>query len=106
MPGPSMTCPRCLGRDPELFYGLCGWCGGSGQVPGPRPVTLAMRDVHEGIKLWHDGHGQGLELHQFLGLTWLEYAVWVNYHRLPDHSTWFDPRELRHDMAKETLRLG
>lgn len=84
----------------------CGWCGGSGQVPGPRTINFCMREVHEGIKLWHDGEGQGLELHQFLGLTWLEFKVWATYGRLPEHCVWFDLRELRHGMAKETLRLG
>lgn len=101
-----MICPRCLGKLPELFMDGCGWCGGSGRVPGPRVIGLAMREVHEGVRLWHDGEGRGLELHQFLGLSWLEFRVWATYGRLPDHSTWFDLRELRHGMAKETLRLG
>lgn len=106
MPQLLVMCPRCLGRLPELFMDRCGWCGGSGQVPGPRAVTSAMRDVHTGIELWHDGAGQGLELHQFLGLTWVEFKVWATYGRLPEHCPWFDPRELRHGLAKEAVRLG
>lgn len=28
------------------------------------------------INNWHEGEGQGLELHDYLGLTWEEYSLW------------------------------
>lgn len=101
-----VTCPKCLGRLREVFSEPCGWCGGSGQAESPRTVTLAMRDIHNGIRLWHDGQGEGLELHQYLGLTWVEFKVWATYGRLPEHCAWFDPKEIISAMAKTTLRLG
>lgn len=36
------------------------------------------------VGLWHDGAGLGLELHEFLGWTWREYARWVERSVLPN----------------------
>ncbi len=29
------------------------------------------------IEAWHNGAGEGMELHEYLGMTWVEYAAWV-----------------------------
>ncbi len=29
------------------------------------------------IDAWHDGHGDGKQLHEYLGMTWEEYGRWV-----------------------------
>jgi hypothetical protein len=34
-------------------------------------------DIDDFVKAWHDNHGLGRELHDYLGLTWDEYALWV-----------------------------
>lgn len=38
------------------------------------PSERVMNDM---IALWHDGAGDGQELHEYLGMTWEEYAAWV-----------------------------
>lgn len=38
------------------------------------PAERIMNDM---IDAWHDGAGDGLELHEYLGMTWEEYAAWV-----------------------------
>lgn len=32
------------------------------------------------VAAWHDGAGQGQELHEFLGMTWEEYGIWTTGH--------------------------
>lgn len=29
------------------------------------------------VDKWHDGDGEGQELHEYLGMTWPEYGAWV-----------------------------
>jgi hypothetical protein len=36
-----------------------------------------LSDIDDYIDRWHDGSST-LQLHDFLGLTWDEYAAWVN----------------------------
>jgi hypothetical protein len=45
-------------------------------------VTLCARgdvivdDIDDYVEAWHRGEGQG-DLHDFLGMTWEEYALWL-----------------------------
>lgn len=43
-------------------------------------------DIDEWIADWHEGRaGSGLPLHEFLGMSWKEYARWVrDPEALPD----------------------
>jgi hypothetical protein len=34
-------------------------------------------DIDEFVEAWHEGGGFGQELHEYLGLPWAEYALWV-----------------------------
>jgi hypothetical protein len=34
-------------------------------------------DIDDFVQAWHDGKGRGQELHDYLGLPWDEYALWV-----------------------------
>ena len=35
-------------------------------------------DIDDFIDLWHKGKaGEGLSLHEYLGMTWEEYSIWV-----------------------------
>ncbi|MBC9745565.1 hypothetical protein B1F73_03245 [Pseudomonas syringae] len=35
-------------------------------------------DIHRFVEDWHEGHdGGGIELHEYLGMSWEEYGVWV-----------------------------
>ncbi|HXN37229.1 MAG TPA: hypothetical protein VN892_04270 [Solirubrobacteraceae bacterium] len=34
-------------------------------------------DIEDFVGAWHDGNGLGQELHDYLGMTWNEYALWV-----------------------------
>ncbi|WP_167553749.1 hypothetical protein [Pseudomonas syringae] len=35
-------------------------------------------DIHRFVEDWHDGcEGAGMELHEYLGMSWEEYGVWV-----------------------------
>jgi hypothetical protein len=34
-------------------------------------------DIDDWIRRWHAGEGAEHELHEFLGMTWDEYCVWV-----------------------------
>lgn len=36
-----------------------------------------MRDLDEMVEEWHDGPDDGIELHEYLGLTWQEYKSWT-----------------------------
>ena len=33
-----------------------------------------MKDYDKMVEDWHNGAGEGMELHEYLGLTWEEYA--------------------------------
>ena len=33
-------------------------------------------EIDDYISNWHEGDGQDLELHEYLGLTWEEYSLW------------------------------
>lgn len=39
--------------------------------------TSRPDDIDDFIGRWHDGDGQGMRLHEYLGLTWDEYARWA-----------------------------
>jgi hypothetical protein len=34
-------------------------------------------DIEEFIGRWHEGEGESKELHEYLGMNWDEYALWV-----------------------------
>jgi hypothetical protein len=34
-------------------------------------------DIDDFVEAWHQAGGFGQELHDYLGLTWNEYALWV-----------------------------
>lgn len=36
------------------------------------------KDIHGFIDLWHENTTVECELHEYLGLTWLEYKEWVH----------------------------
>lgn len=41
-------------------------------------------ELDDAVAAWHDGDGDGLELHEYLGWTWEEYGAWVEIpHRRP-----------------------
>lgn len=40
-------------------------------------------NVHERVHAWQYGAGRGLELHQYLGWTWKQYACWVKTGQVP-----------------------
>ena len=33
--------------------------------------------IDDCVDEWHNGAGENLELHEYLGFTWEEYAIWV-----------------------------
>lgn len=37
----------------------------------------------EWIERWHAGAGPGVSLHEFLGMSWAEYALWVRSGQAP-----------------------
>lgn len=39
--------------------------------------TALWTDIDDFVEAWHDGGGFGQELHDYLGLKWNEYALWV-----------------------------
>lgn len=47
-----------------------------------------VTNIHDAIELWYDLPEDDVALHQFLGLTWDEYADWVELGRLPEGSRW------------------
>lgn len=34
-------------------------------------------DIDQFVDRWHDGQGPGMELHDFLGMSFDEYSLWV-----------------------------
>ncbi len=49
-----------------------------------------MSDIHVAIGRWHDGDGEGLPLHEYLGMTWAEYAAWAETGELLEGSPYAD----------------
>lgn len=40
--------------------------------------NATLEDIDDYIEIWHtDPVGEGIELYNFLGLTWNEYTAWV-----------------------------
>lgn len=39
--------------------------------------TVTDEDINDYIHKWHLGDDISLELHEYLGMTWDEYAQWV-----------------------------
>jgi hypothetical protein len=58
-------------------------------TPAPGPTFLERHrageelDVDDFVEAWHEGAGEGLELHEFLGMTWDEYGHWARTAELP-----------------------
>ncbi len=40
-------------------------------------------NIDDFIDSWHEGAGPLLKLHNFLGMTWEEYSIWVENSILP-----------------------
>jgi len=40
-------------------------------------------DIDDWIDRWHDDRASGLQLHEYLGLTWPEFSEWVERRALP-----------------------
>ena len=38
-----------------------------------------MTDLDDLIEEWHNTEGDGIPLHEFLGMTWDEYKRWVEH---------------------------
>lgn len=49
---------------------------------GGQPLTSDELDAR--IDAWHNGDGEGQELHEHLGWTWEQYKQWVETRRMPD----------------------
>lgn len=39
--------------------------------------TALWTDIESWVQDWHDRNGGGQELHEYLGMTWPEYQLWV-----------------------------
>jgi hypothetical protein len=53
--------------------------------PSPR-APVSGRDVTAAVSAWHAGAGDGLELHEYLGWSWEQYARWVDEGVAPDEA--------------------
>lgn len=53
-------------------------------------TTQDRRDIHEAIAEWHENGPYGVPLHDFLGLTWEQYALWAEGGPLPKGGAWYD----------------
>lgn len=40
-------------------------------------MTRQDGEIDDALDLWHAGAGEGLEIHEFLGMTWGEYRAWA-----------------------------
>lgn len=40
-------------------------------------MTREDEEIDGAIDRWHEGEGEGLGLHEFLGMTWGEYRLWA-----------------------------
>lgn len=44
-------------------------------------------DIHDAISAWHDASDDdGVQLHEYLGMTWEQYAHWAETGQLPKDS--------------------
>ncbi len=44
---------------------------------------LSVEEIEDLIDLWHEGAGADLPLHEFLGMTWVEYARFAETNQVP-----------------------
>lgn len=49
-------------------------------------------DIHEAIARWHDDSTNTQQLHEYLGMTWEQYATWAENGQLPEGSPFAQPR--------------
>jgi hypothetical protein len=49
-------------------------------------TEAGMSDIHEAIGQWHDDSTNKQELHEYLGMTWEQYARWAELGELPHGS--------------------
>jgi hypothetical protein len=47
---------------------------GAKNIPGSIPAD----ELDAKVEAWHNGAGEGKPLHEFLGMTWEQYAEWVS----------------------------
>lgn len=40
-------------------------------------------NIDDAVELWHESPEDGMELHEFLGMNWDDYATWVETGYLP-----------------------
>ncbi|MGE7983705.1 hypothetical protein [Solibacillus sp. NPDC093137] len=45
--------------------------------------TVTKENINDLIEEWHENDDLHQELHEFLGLTWEQYAHWVKTDELP-----------------------
>lgn len=45
---------------------------------------MSDRNIDDEIDAWHGGPDVGLQLHEFLDMTWFEYTMWVQHSTLPE----------------------
>jgi hypothetical protein len=38
---------------------------------------MTNEELDDLVDRWHNGEGEGLELHEYLGMTWEEYEQWL-----------------------------
>jgi hypothetical protein len=46
--------------------------------------NVEAEEIHDYLDIWHDGSDNDLELHEYLGMTWEQYAVWAESGVLPE----------------------
>lgn len=64
----------------------------SDDVPAARRTGAAVNvNIDDAVELWHASPENGMQLHEFLGMDWVEYCEWVETGwlregwQLPDH---------------------
>ena len=40
-------------------------------------IEMLLEAIDDKVEAWHEGDGDGLDLHEYLGMNWDEYAVWA-----------------------------
>jgi hypothetical protein len=45
---------------------------------------VTPEELDDLVDLWHEGAGGDLPLHEFLGMTWAEYAAWTRDGTMPE----------------------
>ncbi len=67
-----------------------------------------MSHIHEAIGQWHDDSTNKQELHEYLGMTWTEYARWAEKGELPEGSPFAGvrPRILAPEPVSNTAPSG